>query len=473
MVKEAPQRNATLLGSWRNVAAASWVVCLLGLGGCQERKLDPIRPNIVLITIDTLRADHLGCYGYERNTSPQIDRLASSGLVFEHAIAQAPWTLPSMASIMTSLYPREHGALHSETSLSEDLTTLAERLQESGYHTVGVATHWFVSRQHGLHQGFDIFDESLILGHDSVTSDRITAKALEHLAGAGKEPFFLWVHYFDPHFTYVRHAEYGFVADTAGTNPAKYTFNELYKGARDLREQGTPLPFPVESVKATYDEEIAFTDVAIGRLVAELELIPSDRPSVTLLTSDHGEYFMERGRFGHGREVYEELVHVPLVIWGDIDPKLRGKRVQRPVEIASVARTLAQVAGAASSFRGENLLEVSEAVKRSSDPVFSEGSHATGEDDRKVVVYSGGWKLIHDIDQDRFELFRLDRDPDERVNLWHSDTVRNEAPIEELKMHLRQFTLRHLVAGSPKLDMSPEVRENLEKLGYVEERGTK
>ena len=170
--------------------------------------------------IDTLRADHMEAYGYDRRTAPVFDRLASSGVRFQHALSQAPWTLPSMASLHTSLYPSQHGAVGADTALPQAAETLAERLGTLGYHTVAVVSHEFITANHGFAQGFDVFDESNVVGHEAVTSTDLTLTALARLGGMS-EPFFLWVHYFDPHFTYVRHS--------------KFSFADGYEGGLELR----------------------------------------------------------------------------------------------------------------------------------------------------------------------------------------------------------------------------------------------
>jgi choline-sulfatase len=152
------------------------------------------RPNIILVTVDTLRADHVESYGYERATTPALASLASKGIVYERAIAQAPWTLPSMASLHTGLYPAEHGAVHYDTRLPSEHRMIAQALRRSGYHTIGVVSHVFVDRRRGFAKGFDRFDESQIKAHDAVTSDELTRLALRKLERKLVEPFFLWVH---------------------------------------------------------------------------------------------------------------------------------------------------------------------------------------------------------------------------------------------------------------------------------------
>jgi arylsulfatase A-like enzyme len=424
-------------------------------------------PNLVLITVDTLRADHLGCYGYSRPASPRIDHLAESGLVFERAISQAPWTLPSIATLFTSLYPREHGAIGARTPLKRELTTLSETLQAAGYGTTAVVSHWFVGRRYGLDQGFDTFDQTLARGEDGVTSPDLTKRALQYLGNVAGEPYFLWVHYFDPHFTYVRHPEFGFVDDPNGLAPARLTNIELRDAEPALADDAVPNPFSVDTVRAIYDEEIAYTDAAIGNLVDGITGMNFRRPTVTVFTADHGEYFMERGRFGHGRDVYDELVHVPLIVWGSIEEQLQGLRIARTVEIASVAHTLAELAQVGDNpFQGEDLLAVPETSRRTR-PSFSEGNYAWGADERKIMVEWEGWKLIRNLDDDRFELYDLSRDPRERENRWDQKTTSREVAHTALHEALDRFARRQAVQA-PSIILSPDEIERLNALGYVE-----
>jgi len=368
-----------------------------------------------------------------------------------------------MASLHTSLYPTEHGAIRARTSLPEDLTTLAESLQDVGYDTIAFVTHIFVSRRYGLAQGFHSFDDSLVLGEDAVTSQDLTTKALRHLRRLGREPFFLWVHYFDPHFSYVRHPEFDFVE--AQPFPDLLSFTDLRLAEPALRNDDAKAPFSVESVKAVYDEEIAFTDGAIGRLLEGIDRLELIRPLVVALTADHGEYFMERGRFGHGRDVFDELIHVPLIISGDIDEALRGRRFSDAVETASLAHTLADLGQVGDNpFRGPNLLELRDGERGA---VFSYGCYAWGTDERKIMVESEGWKLVRHLDDNRFELYDIRSDPRELDNVWEKETKAAAAAKDNLRAALEEFTERE-ADGTPTIDLTPEEIERLEALGYVQ-----
>ncbi len=397
--------------------------------------------NVILISIDSLRPDRLGAYGHGRDTSPALDALAERGVVFEHAIAQAPWTLPSMASMLTGLLPSEHGAVSASTRLGAANQTLAEALQARGYFTVGVVSHLFVGSRYGFQRGFEIFDETQIKGHDAVTSQDLTRRALFHLDEADRtRPFFLWVHYFDPHFTYVRHRDIGFADGYDGKLPERISAHGLNDALSESQQSGAAFPErDLQYVEAVYDEEIAYTDRWIGRLLEAFDEPSLEESTLVIVTADHGEYFLERGRFFHGKDVYEPLVHVPLVIGGAIPPSLRGRRVKPSVEVASIPKTVLRWTGADDShFRGHDLLAVASGEQGLAGPVLAEGSYAWGDDDRRRAVVLEGWKLIRNLDDDSYELYDLKSDPGERNDLWDREEGEAVAARAALLPHLQR-----------------------------------
>lgn len=422
-------------------------------GGAEE----PPRPNLILVTIDTLRADHLGAWGHGNPTSPAIDRMAAEGVRFALANSQAPWTLPSMASVHTGLYPLQHGADADTRALPEDAWTLAESLRRAGYHTGAVISHVFLSHHYGFEQGFDLFDESNVRGHEAVTSEAVTRTALKRIEEL-PEPFFLWVHYFDPHFTYVQHPEFGFCRGYQGNLRPPLTVKRL------RRLEGRPVSkVDLAFIQNVYDEEIAFTDRCIGELWDGLRERFGAERCVLALTGDHGEYFLERERFFHGKDVYQALVHVPLVLTGAIPPALRGTVVEGPVETRDLARTLLGLVGKDGEFGGTDLLKLG--PEGPTAPVFSEGSHAAGPEERKLGVVLGGWKLIHRLDDDGYELYSLADDPDERDDRWNPDAPPSGAPIEALLRGLTEFARQpRLEPRDSGIDMS--MMNDLDDLGY-------
>jgi len=467
-VKSSGKRSALIVVAIVLVVIVAAAVVLVG-----RLPATDTRPNIVLISIDTVRADHLSTYGYDRNTSPNLTALLEQGVLYRNVISQAPWTLPSVASMMTSLYPSEHGANSAHNKLHETSETLAETLGRAGYHTIGITTHMFVNAAYGFGQGFADFDESQVRGHDAVTAEAVTEIALSLLEKHRRKPFFqrrpvfLWVHYFDPHFTYVRHPEYGFAAGYDGKLPSSITQERLDEAlhttdaGRGLTQQD------LDFIEAVYDEEIAYTDHWVGELRAGIEDLALDSPTVYVVTSDHGEYFLERGRFFHGKDVYNELIRVPLVVSGAIDEVHHGRQVDRYVEVLSIPRTVVELLGIEDhGFAGENLLAL-ESDPSTLRPLYAEGSYAWGRDQQKKAVVYAGWKLINNLDDDRYELYNLFTDFDERQDLWRLEDDETAAAREYLKSQLDDFPA-HRATTAAEVELSDEQKRHLRSLGYVQ-----
>jgi arylsulfatase A-like enzyme len=415
-------------------------------------------PNIVLITIDTLRADHLELYGYGRETSPSLSALATEGVTFMDAIAPAPWTLPTLASIHSSLYPSENFVVGARSRLNDSVETLAETLRRAGYRTIGVVSNRFASTDYGMHQGFEIFDDSQIVDHDGVSSAGLTRVAVEKLGRGHAAPTFLWVHYFDPHFSLVRHPKVGFADGYTGQ------FGDPMSNADVVAAmaKGGVSEADIDYAKNVYDEEIAFTDKWVGALLSSSAL-QGERKQVTIVTSDHGEYFMERGRFFHGEDVYRELVHVPLIIAGDIEPALRGTKVSETVGLSSIATTIMTRLGIEEHpFHGVDLLGPVEALVAT--PVFAEGGHWWGRGNKNKAVVTPNWKLIHTPNTDAYELYDRVADPAERVNRY-GDELPPE--VQALQATLAAFPT-HVGEAAEEVETTPETLRQLEALGYVE-----
>jgi len=341
-----------------------------------------------------------------------------------------------------------------------DAGRLAETLGKSGYATAGIVSHRFIDRKHGLAQGFQIFDESQIRGHDAVTSEDLTGVAIQHLEKL-KSPFLMWIHYFDPHYTYVRHSEFQYASGYRGKLPDRLKIQLLRKRTKWIK------PHDLDYIKAVYDEEIAYTDYWIGKLLEHIESMGLDQSTVIILTADHGEYFLERGRFFHGKDVYRELIHVPLVISGAIGPQFHGKTVDRPVEILSIPKTVAELIGISNhSFQGENLLTL---IHKDTPErfVFAEGSYALGTDERKATVIYDGWKLIRNLDDDRYELYNLSTDPQEKENLWETENQRITLRRKRLREELDRF-VQNKATETQEIEMNEEEMEHLRSLGYVQ-----
>jgi len=413
----------------------------------------PAAPNsVVLIVIDTLRRDHLGTYGYERDTSPALDEFADASVRYTQARSQAPWTTPSIASLLTSRYPEQLGVTDVESVLPEAATLLSERLQEAGVATGAVVSHRFSSKRWGFDQGFDYFDDSNALGHDAVTSPDVTDKALAFLDAHRDTPFFLYVHYFDPHFAYREHAGFAFPRESPYAGPIRpdVRFGEL------LRRQALLTAEDARELERLYDSEIAFTDAEVGRILARLDELGLDDRTLVVITADHGEEFLDHGRIGHTKTLYDELIAVPLLVrW----PGQAAGVVTAPVALLDIAPT---VLGALDLPADPGA--AGRPLPRPGDPppadrvLFS----ATQRPTSQRAVIGGGYKLI-DPGDGALELYFLADDPGERRNLADAEP----AVRERLAAALAGFEPgSDPPAAAHSLDLSDTDREALRALGY-------
>jgi len=290
------------------------------------------RPNVLLIVIDTLRADHLASYGYARATSPNLDRLAAEGTLYENAISASSWTLPAHASLFTGLPVRDHGTDGNHWALEPSFDTLAERLQRAGFHTAGFSNNVWTNDATGLKQGFDAFEEmwhehqsrGKNIALDDPANDMGAAKTndriLSWLDGLKDErPFFVFVNFFEPHMPYRPKSPFGvdFLPPSTATlevkrlrsfySPREYGY---ILGVPMMRVEGSDL----EILTGLYDGEIAYVDSMVGKLVDALRARNLLDDTVLVITSDHGEHFGEHHLLEHKFSLYEPLVRVPLIV---------------------------------------------------------------------------------------------------------------------------------------------------------------
>lgn len=438
------------------------------------------RPHVVLISIDTLRADHLGCYGYERETSPVIDALAGESVLFENAIAQAGWTLPSHMSLMTSLLPSRHGVTQ-ERALHDGVATLAESLEEVGYHGAGFASWIYVSESYGFDQGFaeyrtlvDTDRLDLAGGGGAYPAGRVVDAVESWLTRAPDKPTFLFVHLFDPHMDYAPPQEYAQMF--IGEDPPD--IDGRYETLRPAIAGLTPEPDSLSTdelshVEALYDAEIRYVDTQIGELLRAVDAKLGLERCHVILLSDHGEEFMDHGSIeGHGWTLYEEIVHVPM-LWRMPGASAAGTKVEQPVALIDVAPTLLDHLGieAPESFMGQS--------RRRAMGGEEQPGHVLSENDRfnirKRVLRGERYKLIHTADTGRnsagvaiqagYELFDLQSDPAERHNLYAAGEERSEAMVALLQAALSGSAPD---LANPEAELSDEQLELLRSLGYVQ-----
>jgi len=376
-----------------------------------QQKKGQRRPCVILIVVDTLRADHVSAYGYFRKTTPHIDALSGESVVFDHALSPAPWTTPAVASLFTSNEPAVLGFEGEEpVELDESFVTLAEVFKRNGYTTLAAVSHDFVGTKLKFNQGFDSFDQSQARGYGHISSPGVTDAALALIEKHQGEEFFLFVHYFDPHYDFILHPEFDFDPDYRGSIKSGEYMDRLLAKGPSMTEADR------RHLLAIYDSEIRFTDEHIGRLLAGLKRLGLYDGSLIVLTSDHGEEFGERADHwvGHTKKLYQDLIHVPLII----RPPGGTPRVnvKEPAGLIDVAPTIVSRLALKTprSFRAEGLsLDLSGKGGPESRPIFSE----TRRWAKLQSVVRNGWKLIYDLSRGGQELYDLNEDPGETRDL--------------------------------------------------------
>ena len=436
---------------------------LLSCGANDDRR------SVVLIVVDTLRQDRMGLYGADRDTTPHLDRFAENAVVFDEAYSTSSWTMPAVASIMTGLYPTSHAMTEVDRVLPDDAVTVAEIFREAGYGTAAVVSHSFVAAEHGMDQGFARFDSENAKGHDDISTNEVTDLAiaeLERFAEDPETPFFLFVHYFDPHFNYRDHGDIDFAPPRAGRLDGKQTYGDI----RAIRHDMTPEERAF--IMDLYDEEIRHTDEGIGRLFATMERLGLMESAVTVFTSDHGEEFIDHGKIGHRKTLYDEVVLVPLLIrYPDATPG----RIETPVSTASLAPTMLALAGLPAdplTPQLPSLVDVIEEESGETGTVYFEtektvrmrGQSTTAENFHGIRY--GNWKLIENRETGETELYDLVTDPLEKTNRAAIDTT----DLAVLQGHLRRAQRQaRSYEGSAAGDrtLSESEVERLKGLGYL------
>jgi len=321
------------------------------------------KPNVVLVVIDTLRADKLGCYGGTRGLTPHIDAFARDAVLFENASAHAPWTLPSIASMLTSQTPAEHGAggrLPEFTQLPDSAATLAEVFASSGYRTALVANVAFLGAEFGLTQGFEFTDVRAQESNDALRrAAQTSADALAWIDSIGDEPFFVLVHYFDPHALYDPPQPFrARFAEPPDRDSGQQAFGSREDIVRLRTGGAAPDASAIRRAEALYDGEVAYTDDSLGIFLDGLDSRGLRGRTIVAITSDHGEEFLEHGGFEHGHSHHSELLDVPLLV--SAPGVAAGRRDTRNVGLIDLAPTLCALAQtrSPSSFRGRALVDV-------------------------------------------------------------------------------------------------------------------
>ncbi|HEY8515793.1 MAG TPA: sulfatase [Candidatus Binatia bacterium] len=439
-------------------------------------------PSVLLFTIDTLRADHLGCYGGTRVATPNIDRLAAEGVLFENAACPMPMTRPSLSTIHTSLLPREHGVVNNSLALPEDAQTLAETFAAAGWTTAAFTPVRLLDQHSGLAQGFATY---VAPEAHHLPADGVAPPALDWIEAHDRaRPFFVWLHLFDPHLPYAPPPEY--VSDEG---PARVSWRSLLATAE---QNGGDVPASVlERALELYAGEVAYVDHWVGQVLDRLTRLELLDDTIVLFTADHGECFDHGVFFEHSDCLYEGAAKVPLIVRypARIAP---GTRVVAQVQHLDVAPTILALAGVdvPDAFRGRALLPTPpapaerggpEAFALIEHPLYPQGSASrrrrkqdrilsvAGMPTRPPAIERRGaalrgerWKLIREPGV--LELYDLPSDPAESTNLATQDAARTAELEKRLDAKLAETPLRVLEPGT----IDPRLRETLRALGYVQ-----
>jgi hypothetical protein len=429
------------------------LILLLGCGGGQApsspsqwtESLGPTR-GFVLISIDTLRADALGAYGYDQPTSPAFDELAQRGTLFERAVIQYPSTLTSHMSIFTGLYPQEHQVLPPSTVLSQTIATVPEQFQSHGFRTAGHTEGGFVAGGYGFRRGFDEFTDTAYRADTDI--ERTFDRGLDFLRSLQDEDrFFLFLHTYSVHDPYEPPARY---RDMFWSEPPPETFDSSGENLRRVNQGEMEIdPDAVEYFRAMYDASVRYMDDVLGQFVAELEALGLADETTLILTSDHGEEFLEHGKMAH-TQVYPESLLVPLLV---VHPQQTvGRRVADVVESVDLAPTLFELAG---------LQDTPPVSGRSLVPLL-EGAGPQGR-------ASEGYAEVFDVEfvrtlvaQDRDERYQIlmvepEWDP---VGPWIRDRVTFDVEDGPVRFETHSFHVPRKIVieveGEPRVDLEIE-----------------
>lgn len=421
------------------------------------------RPNVIVYLIDTLRSDHLGAYGYSLPTSPNIDAFASDATLFENVVAQASWTKPAVASVLTGLNPQIHGVNGRRDALSPDAETLAETLWDAGYETAAIYTNGNLSHMK-LGQGFATYKHLREGKHEAihVLSDRLHEEAMGWLDRRETEkPFFLYLHATDPHSPYTPPKEY---LDQIGQTVDDPSVG-LIENVKELRRHQSD-PQDLEDLVALYDAEIAFNDHHFGRLIEELKRRGLYDSSLIVLLSDHGEEFFDHGWWQHGKTLYAEQLAVPLIVRFP-GGYARGTSVDSIAQQIDLFPTILRAAGVEvpEVLPGRSLLPRGDGARNVGAPIHAV-SYLDLDDRRAESVTTAEGKLIlHHYDLGKGQLlFDLMADRGETDNLWDRRPVLSGYLLSAL----RAFNLAHDRRLTPEQgEFDEELTERLKALGYL------
>lgn len=440
------------------------------------------QPSVILLTIDALRADHLGYHGYERDTSPFLDSLAERSICFTNAVSASSHTREAMPALLSGRYPDEFAV----NGYRKTGDTITDRLSKNGYATAGFHSNPYLSRAYGYDSGFDSFDDDLMLGQNRVLAliqraldkfvfhkgeyharaTEINDRSLAWLDSKGESPFFLWNHYMDTHGPYNppenTHAHRDLSNDEA---------HDLYQ--KIINQPGEVTDEERDLLVDSYDSEIRYLDHQLERFFQALQERGFMESSLIIVTADHGDAFGEHGYFTHPRYLHEQLIHVPLLV---LNPGTStGAVVDTPVSTLDIVPTILEWIGRqVNDLPGKPLVDQDGVLERPNDSTVYVCATGEGANDhlRRFAARKLQWKVVIERDISSGEIikeqaYNLREDPEEK-----NAQSPEEIEVEELLEDIHEFSSSRLAAveqSSPTNTLekqSSEVAERLEALGY-------
>lgn len=440
----------------------------------REEKHDLLGRDVIVLVADSLVATHLGCYGHELDTSPVLDRLAAEGTMFTSASSQTSWTLPSVVSLFTSQEQERHGVLRLDQRLGSRLTTLAELFSEAGYRTVGLIQNGVIQASTGVDRGFD---EYKIYDFDDRGADMLVEFAHAEIAAQERAPLFLYVHMLPPHGPY--------------TPPERYEaefVDEDYDGPVDgglrslqalIKRRPDPDHKDVKQLAALYDAYIRFVDEIWGRILEPTSDLSSREGPLVVITSDHGEAFFEHGAQGHNRNIYQEMVHVPLVFWMPDAQWPAGRSIRTPVSLLDVLPTFQELFALGETRQdrqGTSLAGVLMSNEQRSAvplrPLFMTSRHSDNYESFHAGVRLGGYKFIRRTRKKGpviEMLFDLVKDPAERDDISRDFPVRAAALSALLDRWF--YDVGRVGLEQDQAEFDEERQKAIEAIGYTGDDG--
>ena len=457
------------------------------VAGCGGEGSD--RPNIILLTIDTLRSDRLGYAGYEKAVTPALDSLAASGAVFERCYSVSPTTLASHTAILTGRYPRSLNVSRNGSVVPSSALTMSEILREEGYTTIAFVSSYALDPEFGLLQGFDRYDACRTEVEDENTQDYrrgadTVASALDWLENrdGAREPFFFWLHLFDPHSPYDPPPPLDELFDPGYSGTFTGSMDDLIS---IWLEEKTPGESDLNHIRALYDAEVAYTDQVLSKFFHAVRERSLEEKSLVIVVADHGESLEPRGEiFNHGKHLYDSVIKVPLVLSGEFSDKFKiPENISIPytVRTIDILPTVLDILGMErrTGLSGESFYSLLNREQAKERIVFAEATKPYSaetpgcgdlNENKSKMALQGRWKYIRTPYTGAEELYNLVEDPGELKNLLETGDALTTTIADSLSELLEGWRVSSAGVGEPEGEgPDPEVEERLRSLGYIDD----